>query len=417
MKSFKFSLLKILLGSIAIIGGGSTLAVLATSCGNDGVEKSITGTGPAAPLQVNVSAATSTIIIEGHNGADLKNVTITAPDLGINFGSGTIADGKKTFTITGIPTSPFSGYVVASDEAKGLYCNVPLTIIGAQSISATINGDFQVGESCTGNIVVTGVNGVNLSTITISQFSVNGLVIDNGTIQNDTTKIYSITGTPTSAGNTNIVITGPYANASVMLSVTPAKSLSLSSQTGSFRAGVEASGTFVVTGYYGINLESVSPILFDVPGLTCDEGVISGTTKTFTVTGTPTQSADYPVIFGYGNVTCTTTLDVAAATSISLTVFGEYREGVPCNNCSIVVYGYGAADLSNVTFSNWYVPGCTVDNGTISGTTKTFTVTGTPTSYYIYSVIASNPNDSLRALGFVNVQTPLVVDYNPDGTN
>jgi hypothetical protein len=44
MQFKKLSLIKMLMGGTAIIGGVSALAVLATSCGNDGEEKSITGT-------------------------------------------------------------------------------------------------------------------------------------------------------------------------------------------------------------------------------------------------------------------------------------------------------------------------------------------------------------------------------------
>jgi hypothetical protein len=44
MQSKKLSLIKMLLGGTAIIGGTTALQVLITSCGNDGAEKSITGT-------------------------------------------------------------------------------------------------------------------------------------------------------------------------------------------------------------------------------------------------------------------------------------------------------------------------------------------------------------------------------------
>jgi hypothetical protein len=36
MKTFKLPLLKTLLGSLAIIGGGSALTVLVTNCGDNG---------------------------------------------------------------------------------------------------------------------------------------------------------------------------------------------------------------------------------------------------------------------------------------------------------------------------------------------------------------------------------------------
>jgi hypothetical protein len=345
----------------------------------------------------------------------LKNVTITAPDLGINFGSGTIVDGKKTFTITGVPTSAFSGNILASDANNGLSCQVFISIIGAQSISATINGDFQVGETCTGSIVVTGVNGVDLTAVTLSQISINGLAIDNGTIQ-DNVKTYLISGTPTTDGNTNIIITGLGVTANVVLNISPKKSLSLSA-TGSFRAGVASSGTFVITSNYGADLTAVSPIQFNVPGLTCDNGDISGSTKIFTVTGTPTQNGEFLVTFGYGIINCYSVLGVSQATSISLTTNGTYKAGVACSNCSIVVNGFGGADLSNVTISTFGIPGLSVDNGTVSGTTKTFNVTGTPTSSDDYNIVASNPNSSLYQQVILHVEEPDVVQYRANGTN
>jgi hypothetical protein len=225
----------------------------------------------------------------------LKDVTITAPDdLGINFGSGTISNGKKIFTVTGVPNSVFSGNILASDADKGLSCQVFINIIDEQSISAVLNGNFQIGEINTGSIVVTGANGVNLDAITLSQFSINGLFIDDGTIQ-DNTKTYLIGGTPSSAGSTNIIITGVGVTTNVILNISPAKSLSLSA-TGSFRAGVASSGTFVITANNGADLTAVSPTSFNVPGLSLDNGTISGTTKTFNVTGTPTSSYYYNII-------------------------------------------------------------------------------------------------------------------------
>jgi hypothetical protein len=92
---------------------------------------------------------------------------------------------------------------------------------GEKYITATIEGTFKVGVESSGQIIVTGHNGVNLNKVDLITWEVQGLQFTKGGVGSETVA-FAISGTPTGTFDGDLDIEGPSVSCTVRLVIQPA---------------------------------------------------------------------------------------------------------------------------------------------------------------------------------------------------
>ncbi len=208
------------------LGGGGT-AVLTFNCPAstpNGTYKAGTALTTANTISLTVNVTT----------LGTWNIT-TATVNGMTFnGSGTFTTlGNQTITLngTGTPTAAGTSNIVATMGAAS--CTIPITVTPASGGTAVFtfncaaslaNGTYQAGTALTAaNTLTVSVNVTTLGTWNLTTAVVNGMTFSRSgtftTLGNQTITLNG-TGTPTTAGTSNIIVTFGAATCTIPITVT-----------------------------------------------------------------------------------------------------------------------------------------------------------------------------------------------------
>jgi len=394
-----------------------------------------------------LSGATITYTLSGGNYA----TTITPANFAVTGLPAWITPSAAVRTSNTVVTINLSGTPTATSTAVNAVLPAPIpaaNVTGATSaitptgtvtvgavaaaftITASSTGldNLRVGQAVTGSIVYTLANGTYATTIVPANFAVvsglpAGLAAGTAARTNGTVVTIAITGTPTTAGATNITLpaTIPAANVTEATSpITRTGSITASevttgiaitaSSTGldNLRVGQILSGaTIIYTLAGGTYATTIVPTNFAVvsglpTGLTAGTAVrTSDTVVTITITGTPTTAGatniTLPATIPATNVTGATSAitrtgtvtasAVAAAFTITASSTGldNLRVGQAVNNASIVYTLANGTYMDTITATNFAVSGLPVGLTAAtalrtSDTVVTIAITGSPTT-------------------------------------
>jgi gliding motility-associated-like protein len=357
------------------------------------------------------------------NSTPLPSVTLT--------GTGGVAPYTFYYSINGIVQTP------VNSNAAGLYTinNIPTNVAGPfiysidsiKNVGSTLCKRPITGQTATVNVSDNATIALSSLPPTINQtVCVNALIdqidylIGNGTggsftpavaglsgSYNAGTKIYSITGAPTTAGTYTLTIkpTGPCVDPTVSLTATiivnANATLSLSSGSANQTRCIN---TPIIDVVYDVGGGATNATVLFTPALPGVTGSYNGVTKRFTITGTPTATV-YPYTYAYSVSTISTCINPPPATgtitvnpdaTIGLTSAASTTIQTLCNNNAIVDITYqvgGSVTSVNVAplpagITFLYTPGINGNPGTlkISGT-----ATAATTGPLIYTVSLTGP--------------------------
>jgi hypothetical protein len=276
----------------------------------------------------------------------------------------------------------------------------------------TVNGSLIAGtaaSSVTVTLPYTGGNAGNYSGQILSSTGVTGLtatlfggVLDNGA----GTVLYTITGTPNSAGTASFSASlgGQICTFDVTV-VSGGPQVSTlncagAALTGTLTSNTTANGVFVTIGYTGGNGNVYNPQLIQSTGVTgltafLNSGTLTngaGGTIVFSITGTPANTgvATFPLTFG--GQSCNFSVNIAASPAIinfidcnAGSTGGNFTQGQSASGTQTATYSGGnGANYAATSIASSGVSGLTANlaAGTLANgdSSLLFTITGTPAS-------------------------------------
>ena len=284
-------------------------------------------------------------------------------------------------------------------------------VLTLECASITVNGNLVAGIVASGVTVTlpyTGGNSGNYNGQIVSSTGVTGLTatLFGGTLANGVgTVIYTITGTPGSAGTATFSANLGGQTCSFDVTVTPGGSVVSSLDcanavlTGTLTANTNASGVFVTVPYTGGNGNVYNPQVIPSTGVTgltafLNSGTLTngaGGTVVLSISGTPATSGQASFAFTFGGVSCSFSLNVntppvvISFTNCSTASTGTFTQGQSASGSQTVSYtGGNGASYSATSIASSGVSGLTANlaAGSLANGAGTFvfTISGTPSS-------------------------------------
>lgn len=278
--------------------------------------------------------------------AGTYNLTTTAVN-GMTFsGTGTLAAGPQTITLTGTGTPTTAGANSIAVTAGGSTCNFTINVTSGASGSldgapnactpATVNGTYTNGVALTGSNTVqvqvdfTTAGPYSISTNTVAGFSFSAS--GTATVGNDQTITLNGTGTPTATGTQTFTVTFGTSTCTFTVNVGggggPAVgtldgapgSCTPVTVNGTYRVGtaltsannVQVRVDITTAGTYTISTNTVTGFSFSKSGTI---GVGNDQLITLDGTGTPTAQGTQTFTVTFGSSSCTFTVPVQPALS------------------------------------------------------------------------------------------------------
>jgi hypothetical protein len=376
--------------TLALLLGLFVVSMVIAGCGGGGGSATLSISGSLPGTGTVAVAYSGTLNVSG--GTTPYTWTATGLPPGVTGSSANTA----TLTVGGTPTKAGSYNVnIKVVDTNSNTTAYSVTIVIAQPATPVISGTFpvtgNVGTAYSGSLTasggtppytwtVTGLpTGVTSSGANSSTFSVSGTPTATGTFAVDVTLTDSLAGT--SFYNVSVVIAGP--QPPTISGALPA--------TGA--VNIPYSGSLTVVG-------GVAPYTWVVTGLPAGVTASGTTTPTLTVSGTPTAAATDAVSVKVTDsnansatyaVSIVVSPPIGQTLTISPTTLGVLNNGVAVTPILVTSSPSSTAPYTWTVSSGALPAGLVLNNGTtsnattITSTTNSITITGTPTTTGAYS--------------------------------
>jgi hypothetical protein len=324
--------------AVTVLPAGTGAAVF-TLAGSPGSCSTPTINGPYT-VGTALGASNRVVLNVNVTTAGSYNVTTTAVN-GMTFsGTGTLAVGPQTITLTGSGTPTTSGANVIPVTAGSSNCSFTINVTGGggpavftlvgspgSCTTPTINGTYTVGTALgASNTVVLNVNVTTAGSYNITTTAVNGMTFTgSGTLAlGNQTITLTGSGTPTTAGANVIAVTAGSSNCSFTITVGGPAVCTLNGSPGNCTSPV-VSGVYIVgtalgasntvtlnvtvttAGSYNVTTTAVNGMTFSGSGTLA----LGPQTITLTGSGSPTTSGNNAISVSVnGSPSCTFTIYV-----------------------------------------------------------------------------------------------------------